>query len=242
MTLKSCCVTQPFSCTVSLYFFFFCVKRESGPQASPGAPEGRGLRGRPVELWKLHLPQPPCPQPLWTVRDAAVHLSLALRCSARPCPIPTNPWIVWAPPLKKLQNLSRGLPLSINMYAEGEPLTLSAHLSCAYLLLLCTLTPFFSIGGGWFLFRTVGDSFHGKCVCVKEEGTHCDSGQLVVRGFRQVEAIEEEELRFTWRTFHAERVTALFTLRPFRNSKWRHFHFNLGPVTPTLTVEQRQQW
>lgn len=55
--------------------------------ASAGAKRWR-FRGRPMELWKLHFPQPPRPAPLRTVRNAAQHLSLPTRLAT----LPGGPW------------------------------------------------------------------------------------------------------------------------------------------------------
>ena len=62
-----------------MYHLQRCVyhRRGAGLQADCGASKGRRLWGASLELWKLHLPQPPCTQPLWTVRNAALHLSPA---------------------------------------------------------------------------------------------------------------------------------------------------------------------
>lgn len=49
----------------------------------------RRFRGRSMELWKLHFPQPPRPAPLRTVRNAAQHLSLPAVSAAN---LPGGPW------------------------------------------------------------------------------------------------------------------------------------------------------
>lgn len=120
------------------------VRWGAGLWACDGPPEGRRLWRGPVELWQLHLPQPPCPEPLWTVRDASLHLSLAI---VHLCYIQCKSWdIISANSPKSTESVYRGLCLSISVQykcplpAEEEPLSLSAHLSCSCLLLLCTLT------------------------------------------------------------------------------------------------------
>lgn len=74
------------ACFTTRMNFFLFVRRDTGLEA--GAPDGRGLWRRPVELWKLHLPQPPCTKPLWTVRDATLHLSLRTVLYLHSCLIP----------------------------------------------------------------------------------------------------------------------------------------------------------
>lgn len=173
------------------------VRSGAGPQACAGAPEGRGLWRSPVELWKLHLPQPPCAQPLWTMRDAALHLSLALHC-------PTLPILGWykRQPSENLQNLSRGLLMSINNIPSA-PLTCWGRATiprCPLVLLPSTTPVHFDPVSHWrmmILLKTAGDSSYFKCM--KWGVTHCMSGSGWFGASERSKRlrIEEEELRFS---------------------------------------------
>lgn len=142
----NCCDVMHFNTQINSFvhkvLLSAIIRSGAGLQASAGAPEGRGLRRGPVELWKLHLPQSPCTQPLWTVRDAALHLSSVLHCVAQPCPVPLDSI---SPIPQKICRICLEVFPCQSIYksllpAEEEPLSLSAHSSCSHLLLLCTLT------------------------------------------------------------------------------------------------------
>lgn len=143
-----------------------CVRRGPLPEASAGATEGRGLWRCSVELWQLHLPQPPCSKPLWTMRDASLHLILTSHChtpvpplpitpAANPCSTPLESAEVdggccscyFAPPRRSRINHV----FKTHLPAEEEPPDLPAHLSCFYLLLLCTLILKTIFRVGWRL-------------------------------------------------------------------------------------------
>lgn len=114
-----------------------------------GTPDGWGLWRGPVGLWNLHLPQPPCTQPLRTVRDAAQLLSSALH---RPPPplLPSPPGSTECVYRGLLSSSS--IPYKPLLPAEEEPLSSSVHLPCSCLPLLCTLTPVWIMIEVFFLF------------------------------------------------------------------------------------------
>ena len=125
------------------------VRRGAGLQASAGASERWGLWRRPVELWKLHLPQPPCTQPLWTVWDATLHLKLALRCIAHPCPILRKSLDTMSP--NPIESVLRSSPVSqyIPLICWGRA-TILPLLTRPYLVsYFCALWSVFF--GGWRL-------------------------------------------------------------------------------------------
>lgn len=86
MYLNIISTLQPWTLSWTHCSCFVFVRMGTGLQACAGDPERRGLWRRWVALWKLHLPQPPCTQPLRDVRDATPQLNGALCCLASPCP------------------------------------------------------------------------------------------------------------------------------------------------------------
>lgn len=127
-----------------MYFNSIFARRGAGLQAGAGATERWGLWRRPVELWKLHLPQPPCTQPLWTVWDATLHLKLALRCIAHPCLILHKSLDTMSP--IPIDSVLRSSPVSqyispcyLLRKSQYHPPT---HSSISRQLLLCTIISF----------------------------------------------------------------------------------------------------
>lgn len=67
--------------------------------------------------------------------------------------------------------------------------------------------------------------------------------QWVGWGFRKVKVIADwGATDYLENIPHRMSGCPVYTKYPFLNSKWRHFHFIPGPVTPSLTVEQWKQW
>lgn len=136
-----------------------CASRGAGLQAGAGPPEGRGLWRGPVELSKLHLPQPPGAKPLWTVRDATLRLSSRLQSPTRRR----------ATPCLSCPQEARGRPRSLK---SAESVETSISVSCQPLLPAeeeplplcwpCALSPCPPAGSGCHLLafcgRTSGDS------------------------------------------------------------------------------------
>lgn len=154
-----------------------CVSRGAGLQACPGAPEGRGLRRGPVELWKLHLSQPPRAQPLWTMRDATLRLSLILHRPPLPIPCQSSDSKNVNPP--KICRICLAVFQCQSVYTVSPShLLRKSHYPFYY---SCALWPCFLLADV-VLWRTAGHSTY--VTCIKQEVSLAVGGSGLWEGRR----------------------------------------------------------